>query len=225
MGMVNRTIFPYAAFMSKGKRKRKHATPGKSSGIAPGNGSGQQGQNNNAIRAELAERIEEISRSEDEQAGPIWGAIHKLLLKMKVPPSDIMPIIAARDLDSLHTLLQPPSDQTIDSSPESSPPESSPQEDQSVESSPSPETATPESINRETLKKAMKAFRKRIKLIRLDHESKLGYGPMTGGRAADFNAIMPPQKYPKVVWEALVEDGQLKRAGPGFYMLDESADA
>ena len=31
------------------------------------------------------------------------------------------------------------------------------------------------------LKRALKAFKKRLKLTRLDYESKMGYGPMTKG--------------------------------------------
>ena len=71
----------------------------------------------------------------------------------------------------------------------------------------------------EEKKKAMRAFRKRIKLVRLDHESKLGVGPMTGGKKADFDAILPPQEFAPEVWEALAADGQLRAAGQGFYML------
>ena len=76
-------------------------------------------------------------------------------------------------------------------------------------------------IPAETLKKAMRAFRRRIKLIRLDHESRLGVGPMTGGRKADFDAILPPQEFASRVWEKLAETGQLRNAGQGFYMLAE----
>ena len=67
----------------------------------------------------------------------------------------------------------------------------------------------------------MHAFRKRLKLTRLDHESKLGVGPMTSGRKADVDAILPPREFAAQVWEALVTDGQLKAAGQGFYALSE----
>ena len=72
-----------------------------------------------------------------------------------------------------------------------------------------------------TLKKAMKAFRKRLKLTRLDDESKLGYRPMTGGRKSDIVAIMAPYGYPKEVWDELVAQGKLKDGGGGFYELVE----
>ncbi|MCH7847474.1 MAG: hypothetical protein IIB53_03845 [Planctomycetes bacterium] len=76
-------------------------------------------------------------------------------------------------------------------------------------------------IPHETRKMAMRAFRKRLKLTRLDHESKLGVGPMTSGRKADVDAILPPHEYATQVWEALVAEGQLKSFGQGFYALAE----
>ncbi len=74
----------------------------------------------------------------------------------------------------------------------------------------------------EELRKAMKAFKKRLKLSRLDDESSLGYGPMTGGRSSGIVAVMPPNQYPKAVWDELVARGRLKYAGQGLYQLANS---
>ena len=71
----------------------------------------------------------------------------------------------------------------------------------------------------EELKRALKAFKKRLKLTRLDQESNLGGGPMSGGRDSGIVAIRPPDQYPRVVWETLVEQGRLKHAGHGQYEL------
>ncbi len=71
----------------------------------------------------------------------------------------------------------------------------------------------------EELRKAMKAFKKRLKLARLDDESTLGRGPMSGGKSSGIVAIMPPNQYPKAVWDALVARGRLKYAGQGLYQL------
>ena len=71
----------------------------------------------------------------------------------------------------------------------------------------------------EIKRQAMKAFRKRIKLTRLDHESRLGVGPLTGGKAAEFESILPPHQFPAEVWKALADDGQLVTTGRGFYKL------
>ncbi len=80
-------------------------------------------------------------------------------------------------------------------------------------SSPS-DAPTPDEI-----RKAMKAFKKRLKLARLDDESSLGHGPMTSGRSSEIVAIMPPNQYPKAVWDELVARGRLKYAGQGLYQL------
>ena len=81
----------------------------------------------------------------------------------------------------------------------------------------SAETPPPEPHSKEELKRAMKAFKKRLKLTRLDDESRLGYGAMTGGGHSGVVAITPPNQYPKSVWEALADQGRLKRAGHGMY--------
>jgi len=74
----------------------------------------------------------------------------------------------------------------------------------------------------EELRKALKAFKKRLKLSRLDDESGLGHGPTSGGRSSGIVAIMPPNQYPKAVWDELVASGRLKYAGQGMYQLPDS---
>ena len=69
------------------------------------------------------------------------------------------------------------------------------------------------------LKQAMKAFKKRLKLTRLDEESSVGGGPFSSGRSSGIVAIQPPNQYPREVWEKLVELGRLRRAGGGMYEL------
>ncbi len=68
-------------------------------------------------------------------------------------------------------------------------------------------------------KKAMKAFRKRLKLTCLDDQSRLGVGPMSSGRQSGIVGITPPNQYPLAVWEELVRQGKLKRSGGGMYEL------
>ena len=81
--------------------------------------------------------------------------------------------------------------------------------------SPSPDPAA----RKEELRLAMKAFRKRLKLTKLDDESHIGHGPMSGGGKSGVVAITPPNQFPRDVWEELVEQGKLKRAGRGIYEL------
>jgi len=71
------------------------------------------------------------------------------------------------------------------------------------------------------LKSALKAFRKRLKLTQLDDQSRLGYGPMTGGQRSSIVAITPPDQFPAAVWEELARQGKLKRAGSGMYSLGQ----
>ena len=74
----------------------------------------------------------------------------------------------------------------------------------------------------EELRKAMKAFKKRLKLARLDDESSLGHGPMSGGKSSSIVAVMPPNQYPKAVWDELVAQGKLVYSGHGLYELASS---
>jgi hypothetical protein len=71
------------------------------------------------------------------------------------------------------------------------------------------------------LKAAMKAFKKRLKLARLDDESRLGRGPMSSGGRSGIIAIVPPAQYPQEVWDELHRLGKLNRAGHGTYQLAE----
>ncbi len=82
---------------------------------------------------------------------------------------------------------------------------------ESEPSSPSDEP-TPEELRR-----AMKAFKKRLKLTRLDADSGLGVGPMSGGRSSGIVAIMPSAQYRQAIWDELVARGRLKASGHGLY--------
>ena len=74
---------------------------------------------------------------------------------------------------------------------------------------------------KEELKAAFKAFKKRLKLTRLDAESGLNYGPTTSGKKSEIVAIMPPGQFAQAVWDELVKQGKLKHAGHGTYELVE----
>ncbi len=75
--------------------------------------------------------------------------------------------------------------------------------------------------SKEELKHAFKAFRKKLKVTRLDAESGLNYGPTTAGKKFDIVAITPPQQFSKTVWDELVKQGKLKHAGQGTYEIVE----
>ncbi len=84
-----------------------------------------------------------------------------------------------------------------------------------------PDAPPPTGPTPQELKSALKAFRKRLKLTQLDDQSRLGYGPMTGGQQSSIVAITPPDQFPAAVWEELARQGKLKRAGSGMYALGQ----
>lgn len=86
------------------------------------------------------------------------------------------------------------------------------------ESEPVPATTPAVAPSQDELTKAYKAFKKRLKLTQLDFDSRIGASPLSG-HASGIVAISPPREYPRAVWDALVEQGKLKRASQGQYQL------
>jgi len=74
-------------------------------------------------------------------------------------------------------------------------------------------------LDPQVLKSAYNAFKKRWKLTRLDQESRIGRGPMSGGQKSTIAGIVPPDQFPQAVWDALEKQGRIKRAGSGFYAM------
>jgi hypothetical protein len=72
----------------------------------------------------------------------------------------------------------------------------------------------------EELKRALKAFKKRLKLARLDDESGLSRG---GNRKSGIVGIGPPPGHPEGIWEELVAKGKLRREMGGTYSVAEGA--
>ena len=90
-----------------------------------------------------------------------------------------------------------------------------------TDSPPTPEagSAAPQAPPADTLKAALKAFKKRLKLTQLDDASRIGRGPMSSGQGSSIAGITPPDQFPREVWEELVKQGKLKHAGRGLYSL------
>jgi hypothetical protein len=84
---------------------------------------------------------------------------------------------------------------------------------------PQPTEDRPPPLDKATLKSAMRAFRKRLKLTRLDDESRLGGRSMTGGARSSIAGIRPPDQFPPEVWEELARQGRLRSLGSGLYSL------
>jgi hypothetical protein len=83
-------------------------------------------------------------------------------------------------------------------------------------SEPAPSPGGP---SKEDIKAAFKAFKKRLKLTRLEEESKLTRSPMSSGKGSDIVAVQPPNQFPQEVWDELVRQGKIKHVGHGTYEL------
>jgi len=173
--------------VAKHKRKRK----GNKGSVRPNNGMD--------IVGEIARLATEIATA--DTPGPLWGELHKVLLRSTVDPAVAAAIIMHRNEEELATVLA----------------QLQGGEDVSLGKTVEPTTAV--EIPFQTKKDAMRMFRNRAKFIKLDRESKLGSGPLTYGKEAKFDSIEAPHEFPHEVWQALAQEGQLVEDGGGFYRL------
>ncbi len=177
--------------MSKGKRTRRKSG---------------RGQPNPPDASQALEEARQHAQAlaEDGAEAALWGRLSKALVAAGAAGRDVMPLIMARNLDGVVRLIAVLAGDV----PRDEAPPSTTEDDRIA-------VDVPDEIKRH----AMKAFRRRLKLMRLDHESKLGVGPLTGGKAADFESILPPRAFGPEVWKALAADGRLQATGRGFYKL------
>lgn len=84
---------------------------------------------------------------------------------------------------------------------------------------PTPPPSPDVPIDPSVLKSAYNAFKKRWKLTRLDYESRIGRSPLSSGHSSAIVGIGGPKEFPRAVWEELVKQGRLKRAGSGLYAM------
>lgn len=82
-----------------------------------------------------------------------------------------------------------------------------------------PQKQAGEEITDAQLKAALRAYKKRLKLMRLNDESRIGGSKLTSGRHSEIDAIIPPSQFPRAVWDKLAKQGKLKYTGQGFYQL------
>lgn len=144
------------------------------------------------MNALLSSRLIEVVQELTEGGGDdAWQRARSAIRTAKDEDEELATIVAAEDADELRTL---------------------------VEAWLAVRRPLPES-DRGVLKRAMKAYRKRLKLTQLDAESTIGGGPMSSGRASSILGINPPDRYPREVWDELVRQGRLRNAGHGMYEL------
>jgi hypothetical protein len=143
----------------------------------------------------LDELIAAIRRYEDpRRAGEEWKQVYRVLQKTDLAAGRYQSVVGMRDATRLAELIE-----ELRTPPVPPPPEEVPEA--------------------ETLRQALRAFRKRQALTQLDDESKLGYGPLSKGAGGRAPAIVPPSEWPEAVWRELARQGQLHHVGHGFYEL------
>jgi len=170
----------------------------------------------------LGELASELFLCDDpKKASRFWERVSKALKHVDAGPAEVQKILDNHDVTGLSRLVNklssPSRPNSNSSTPPPTPPPSRAIPTHPLRPAPPQEPLDP--LDTQVQKRAMKAFRKRLKLTRLDDESKLGRSPLTSGKPSGVVAITPPNQYPPAVWHELVKQGKLKPAGTGFYAL------
>lgn len=184
----------------------------------------------------LTEYVSELAVAEESQRKAyLWKMVQRDMAKTPADPVRIARIVGEKRLEELATLVEELAKQdkltkpagasttvadAVAAAMATAAPVIAPVFAQRT--GPSPVSAVLEAkpdIGPEQLKQAMAAFKKRLKVTKLDAESKLSSRALTNGKKSGIVAIQPPSNYPKVVWEELVKQGKLKRSGAGLYEL------
>ena len=163
----------------------------------------------------------------------LWGKAQIALMRMGVDANRVAQVVGKRDVEELAALVK-----EVDAEGGAKPQAAEAQDGRGIPKAPG---AVPvddkrtvkqmqaekfaegghDSLDKDNLKRAMKAFRKKLKSMRRDDESRLGNRYTTYGKQSSIQAITPPNLYPTAVWEKLVEQGRLKSGGQGTYELPE----
>lgn len=125
-----------------------------------------------------------------------WALLERLLGRMPVDQGELKRIAKERDLPALDAMIQHLEN---------------PQAFKKEE--PLPEYSQTE------LNEALRAFRHRLKYMKLDQESQISQRDLTSGKKADIGSIQPPgpSEFDPRVWKVLVKKGMLVDEGHGFY--------
>ena len=124
-----------------------------------------------------------------------WTLAGRLLMRMPVEAGELDRVLTEKDAAGLGAIL-----------------------DRLEHPDAEPQEALPE-FSHDDKAAAMKAFRKRLKIMRLSDESRLGGRYTSGGRTSNIDAIEPPDGFKAELWKVLARDGELKDTGGGFYSL------
>ena len=135
-----------------------------------------------------------------------WSLAGRLLSRAQVDdPGDVQRVVSERDIDALDAIV-------------------SRLENPEKSAEPAEPSAPARKFSGEELRHAMRAFRRRLKLMRLEDESKILGRHLTGGKTSNIDAIMPPGEFPRAIWTALEQKGELVHTGRGFFTLPGNTD-
>lgn len=152
--------------------------------------------------AQLDELLAAIKGFADPRAATAqWKQAYNLLKKTPAAGNGLDNVVARRDVAQLAALIDG----------------LRPRAGAAAEGAGAEGEAAAAAIDDATLKAAMKAFKRRLKLQRLDEESRIDLrDPMSKGGSA-VTAIEPPREWPMAVWAELDRRGALRRVGAGLY--------
>jgi len=148
----------------------------------------------------LADEI--VSAKSPQAVDDAWALVGRLIGRTPADASRAQAVVESRDAGALHALLdelegkgapQPPAE--------------------------APTPGAPADFAHDDLAAAMRAFKKRLKLARLNEESRLGANKLSSGKKSAIDAIRPPSEYPDAMWAHLAREGRLVDQGGGFYGL------
>jgi hypothetical protein len=176
------------------------------------------------LAKELDAALAKLEAADPAASGPHWGALHKLLLKAKADPHALMRVVGARDLAAMRREVARAKGEAVEEPVAGSAGAGAGTgagADATAPAAGDPSAPAAPHVEEATLHDALRLFRKRLKLMQLDADSKLGHGPMSGTGQHRIQSMVPPRDYPVAVWEALARAGKLRREGDGFYSLIE----
>lgn len=191
-------------------------------------------EHRDTIRAQkLAELVTEIWLAQGStKAAKLWEQAGKELLAAGVDANKVVRLIKDRQAEDLAELVRqldagqkPAAQQTAPPAPSSAPtpPQTTGtpvgQSGQSGQSGQEGHGGQSADDLDAQLKRAMGAFKKKLKTMRLDDESRLGGRYVTRGTSSTISAITPPRDFPDSIWKELVRQGRLKAAGQGMYQM------
>lgn len=151
----------------------------------------------------LVQKIRQLADAIGSGQNPLqtqkdWEMVGRLLSRTPAEPRAVAEALASRDAGALDAIVR-----RLEN-PQAAPPPTAPP----VADFPPDDKAA-----------ALRAFKKRLRIMRLSDESKLGGRYTSGGRASKIDAIPPPEDFPPDIWKALAAEGRLVDTGQGFFAL------